>query len=126
MADDEHDEFHLPSPSGQPIIASLGVTLLLAGLIPSSAAVRLALMAIGFTIAAIGIWLWVTTRSRSTGTCPTDGDALLGGAGRAGGGVAGAELEDRGGYGARDAGDGARRCRGSRPGRGAAGGPLAP
>ena len=60
MPDDVHDEFHLPSPSAQPIIASLGVTLMLSGMIPTSVLLRLALMAIGFSIAAIGIWLWVS------------------------------------------------------------------
>jgi hypothetical protein len=60
MPDDTHDEFHLPSPSAQPIIASLGVTLMLTGLIPSSVLWRLALLAVGFSIAAIGVWLWVS------------------------------------------------------------------
>jgi hypothetical protein len=60
MPDDTHGEFHLPSPSAQPIIASLGVTLMLSGLIPSSVLWRLALLAVGFSIAAIGVWLWVS------------------------------------------------------------------
>jgi hypothetical protein len=60
MPDDTHNEFHLPSPSAQPIIASLGVTLMLTGLIPSSVLWRLALLAVGFSIAAIGVWLWVS------------------------------------------------------------------
>jgi len=60
MPDESHNEFHLPSPSAQPIIASLGVTLMLSGLIPSEVLGRLVLMAIGFSIAAIGIYLWVS------------------------------------------------------------------
>jgi len=60
MPDQEHNEFHLPSPSAHPIIASLGVTLVLCGLIPNSLLLRLALMAIGFAIAATGTWLWVS------------------------------------------------------------------
>ena len=56
----EHDEeIHLPSPSYQPIISSLGVSLVLAGLISESFLWRTAIMSIGFSIAAIGIWLWV-------------------------------------------------------------------
>jgi hypothetical protein len=35
------------------------VALLLAGLIPSELAWRMLLMTIGFSIAAIGIWLWI-------------------------------------------------------------------
>jgi hypothetical protein len=60
MPDDAHNEFHLPSPSAQPIIASLGVTLMLCGLIPNQVFGRLVLMAIGFSIAAIGVYLWVS------------------------------------------------------------------
>ena len=70
MHDDAHDEFHLPSPSAQPIIASLGVTLMLAGLIPSSLLLRLPLMASGFAIAAMGIWLWVSDAVEEYGNLP--------------------------------------------------------
>ena len=60
MSDDrQHEEIHLPSPSYEPLIAALGVSLLLAGLIAESFLWRTAIMSIGFSIAAIGIWLWV-------------------------------------------------------------------
>ena len=56
----EHDkEIHLPPPSYHPIISALGVSLVLAGLISESFLWRTAIMSIGFSIAAIGIWLWV-------------------------------------------------------------------
>ena len=56
----EHDEeIHLPSPSYQPLIASLGVSLVLAGLISQTFLWRTAIMSIGFSVATIGIWLWV-------------------------------------------------------------------
>jgi hypothetical protein len=56
---EHHDEVHLPSPSYHPIISSLGVAMILAGLISESFLWRTAIMSIGFTIAALGIWLWV-------------------------------------------------------------------
>jgi hypothetical protein len=60
MSDDQqHDEIHLPSPSFQPLIAALGVSMVLAGLISQSFLWRTAIMSIGFSIATIGIWLWI-------------------------------------------------------------------
>ena len=56
----EHgEEIHLPSPSYHPVISALGVSLILAGLISESFLWRTAIMSSGFSIAAIGIWLWV-------------------------------------------------------------------
>ena len=56
----EHgEEIHLPSPSYHPVISALGVALILAGLISESFLWRTAIMSIGFSVAAIGIWLWV-------------------------------------------------------------------
>jgi hypothetical protein len=57
---ERHEEIHLPSPSAQPVIVSLGIALLLAGLIPHSLLWRMTWMTIGGTIAVIGIWLWVS------------------------------------------------------------------
>jgi hypothetical protein len=53
-------EFHLPSPSAQPIIVSLGTAMLLAGLVPDSILWQLSWMSIGGTIVAIGLWLWIS------------------------------------------------------------------
>jgi hypothetical protein len=60
MPESQHqNDFHLPSPSYQPVIAALGVSMLLAGLISESFLWRTGIMSVGFSIAAIGIWLWV-------------------------------------------------------------------
>jgi hypothetical protein len=64
MADEQHEpghgeEIHLPSPSYQPLIAALGVSMLLAGLISESFLWRTGIMSVGFSVGAIGIWLWV-------------------------------------------------------------------
>ena len=58
MSDNDHG-FHLPAPSSQPIVASLGVALTLVGLVPSATLWRLALISIGSMILLIGVWLWV-------------------------------------------------------------------
>jgi hypothetical protein len=55
----QHDEIHLPSPSYHPVIAALGVSLVLAALISETFLWRTAIMTIGFSVATIGIWLWV-------------------------------------------------------------------
>ncbi len=59
MSDDEQNPFHLPSPSGLPLVTSLGIALLLAGIIPDELLWRMAIMSIGFTITVIGLWGWV-------------------------------------------------------------------
>jgi hypothetical protein len=52
---DEHDQggFHLPSPSALPFATSVGIAMMLAGLVPDSRVWRLGLVSIGFTIAVI-------------------------------------------------------------------------
>ena len=59
MADHDSNPFHLPSPSGLPLLTSLGIALLLAGIIPDELLWRMAIMSVGFTIMVIGVWLWV-------------------------------------------------------------------
>ncbi|MDX6533175.1 MAG: hypothetical protein QOJ13_3676 [Gaiellales bacterium] len=60
----EHDNgshgIHLPEPSAQPIIASLGATLILVGLVPDSRLWRLTIVSVGATILGIAVWLWVS------------------------------------------------------------------
>jgi hypothetical protein len=53
-------EFHLPSPSSQPIVTSLGIALMLVGLIPDARIWRLAIISIGSMIFLIGLWLWIS------------------------------------------------------------------
>ena len=53
-------DFHLPEPSAQPVIVSLGVSLLLGGLVPDELLWKLTLMSVGATIAAIGLWIWIS------------------------------------------------------------------
>lgn len=58
--DDAPHGFHLPDPSAQPIIASLGAALILVGLIPDSRLWRLSIVSIGATILGIAVYLWVS------------------------------------------------------------------
>jgi len=60
LPDQPHDDFHLPEPSAQPVIVSLGVSLLLGGLVPDELLWKLTLMSVGATIAAIGLWIWIS------------------------------------------------------------------
>jgi hypothetical protein len=54
MADhDERGDFHLPAPSALPFATSIGVMLVLAGLVPDARIWRLALVSIGLTVAII-------------------------------------------------------------------------
>lgn len=60
MPDDhQHEEIHLPEPSAQPIITAFGVAMMIIGLVPDSRLWRLAFVSIGFSIALIGLWLWI-------------------------------------------------------------------
>jgi hypothetical protein len=60
MPDEQHrEEIHLPEPSAQPIITAFGTAMMIIGLVPDSRLWRLAFVSMGFTIAAIGLWLWV-------------------------------------------------------------------
>jgi hypothetical protein len=58
--DDASQDFHLPQPSAQPLIASFGAALMLVGLVPDSRLWRMALVSIGATILAVSVWLWVS------------------------------------------------------------------
>jgi hypothetical protein len=54
MADhDERADFHLPAPSALPFATSVGVMLILGGLVPDARIWRLALVSIGLTVAVI-------------------------------------------------------------------------
>jgi hypothetical protein len=61
MADQDHDRggFHLPSPSALPFATSVGIALVLAGLVPDARIWRLALVSIGVMIAVIFGAQWV-------------------------------------------------------------------
>jgi hypothetical protein len=61
MADDDHDNnpFHLPAPSGVPIVVGFGVALLLFGFVPDARIYRLSLVSIGAMITIGGIFVWV-------------------------------------------------------------------
>jgi|1185.fasta_scaffold60661_3 hypothetical protein len=58
--DHAHEEIHLPAPSAQPILVSLGAAMLLAGLVPDSLLWKMTWMSVGGTILAISVWLWVS------------------------------------------------------------------
>ena len=55
MADPDHTggDFHLPSPSALPFATSIGIALVLAGLVPDARIWRLALVSIGFILTVI-------------------------------------------------------------------------
>ena len=55
MAEGGHGDagFHLPSPSALPFATSVGIALVLAGLVPDARIWRLALVSIGATVALV-------------------------------------------------------------------------
>jgi len=55
MADPDHTggDVHLPSPSALPFATSIGIALVLAGLVPDARIWRLALVSIGFIVTVI-------------------------------------------------------------------------
>jgi hypothetical protein len=60
---EQHDNgshIHLPGPSAHPVIASLGATLMLVGLVPDSSLWRMTIISIGATILAVSLWIWVS------------------------------------------------------------------
>jgi hypothetical protein len=73
MSEPEHgNPFHLPSPSAQPVIASLGAALMLAGLVPDSRLWRMAIISTGATILVIGLWLWISDAMDEYRNLPDD------------------------------------------------------
>jgi hypothetical protein len=61
MADHDHHQnrFHLPSPSGIPILVGFGIAVTLFGLVPDSRLYRFPLVAIGLTIVIGAGWRWL-------------------------------------------------------------------
>jgi len=61
MADPDHTgtDFHLPSPSALPFATSIGIALVLAGLVPDARIWRLALVSIGFIVTVIFGAQWI-------------------------------------------------------------------
>ena len=61
MADPDHTggDFHLPSPSALPFATSIGIALMLAGLVPDARIWRLALVSIGFILTVIFGAQWI-------------------------------------------------------------------
>jgi hypothetical protein len=61
MADPDHTggDFHLPSPSALPFATSIGIALILAGLVPDARLWRLALVSMGFIVIVIFGALWI-------------------------------------------------------------------
>jgi hypothetical protein len=60
---DGHDRdggIHLPEPSAQPIIAGLGTSLFLAGLVPATTLWRLVWFSTGAILLILSIYLWVS------------------------------------------------------------------
>jgi hypothetical protein len=72
MPDQDHNPFHLPSPSAQPLIASLGAALMLAGLVPDSRLWRMSIISVGGIVLAIGVWLWVSDAIEEYRNLPDD------------------------------------------------------
>jgi hypothetical protein len=72
MSEPEHNPFHLPAPSAQPIITSLGIALMLAGLVPDSRLWRMSLISLGATILVIGLWLWISDAMDEYRNLPDD------------------------------------------------------
>jgi hypothetical protein len=72
MSEHEGNPFHLPSPSAQPVIASLGAALMLAGLVPDSRLWRMTIISVGVIILGIGVWLWVSDAIAEYNDLPDD------------------------------------------------------
>ena len=58
-AGSESRDFHLPAPSALPFATSIGIALVLGGLVPDARIWRLAIVSIGVTIAIIFGAQWV-------------------------------------------------------------------
>ena len=72
MSEPDHNPFHLPAPSSQPIITSFGIALMLAGLVPDSRLWRMSLISMGATILVIGLWLWISDAMEEYRNLPDD------------------------------------------------------
>jgi hypothetical protein len=61
MADPDHTSggFHLPAPSALPFATSIGIALMLAGLVPDARIWRLALVSIGVMVTVIFGAQWI-------------------------------------------------------------------
>ncbi|HKV67028.1 MAG TPA: hypothetical protein VJN72_02990 [Gaiellales bacterium] len=61
MADPDHTggDFHLPAPSALPFATSIGIALVLAGLVPDARIWRLALVSMGFIVTVIFGAQWI-------------------------------------------------------------------
>jgi hypothetical protein len=56
---EQQPDFHLPSPSGVPIVTGLGLALMLFGFVPDARLWRFALVTIGATVAGAAVWRWL-------------------------------------------------------------------
>jgi hypothetical protein len=72
MSEPDRNPFHLPSPSAQPLIASLGTALMLAGLVPDSRLLRMTIISTGAIILGIGVWLWTSDAVAEYNDLPDD------------------------------------------------------
>ncbi len=72
MSEPDQNPYHLPLPSSQPIITSLGAALMLAGLVPDSRLWRMAFISLGATILVIGLWLWISDAMDEYRNLPDD------------------------------------------------------
>ena len=72
MADPDHTggDFHLPSPSALPFATSIGIALVLAGLVPDARLWRLALVSIGFIVTVIFGAQWIRDAIDEYGDLP--------------------------------------------------------
>jgi len=69
---DDTNPYHLPGPSSQPLLASIGVALMLAGLVPDARLWRMSIISVGATILAIAVWLWVSDAIEEYNDLPDD------------------------------------------------------
>jgi len=72
MADPDHTggDFHLPSPSALPFATSIGIALVLAGLVPDARIWRLGLVSIGFIVTVIFGAQWIRDAIDEYGDLP--------------------------------------------------------
>ncbi|HEX3331526.1 MAG TPA: hypothetical protein VHS27_16500 [Gaiellales bacterium] len=72
MADPDHTggDFHLPAPSALPFATSIGIALVLAGLVPDARIWRLALVSIGFIVTVIFGAQWLRDAVNEYGDLP--------------------------------------------------------
>jgi hypothetical protein len=55
----DHTRFHLPAPSGLPIVTGFGIALTLFGFVPDARLYRFSIVSVGLIITVAALWRWL-------------------------------------------------------------------